>query len=63
MIKQLPQVVGVAYFVSALYDGLVVFKKRTYPALANHGPRHGKRIFSKNLEALRRRTHLGGNYF
>jgi len=29
--------VGVAYFVSPLYDGLVAYlEKQTYPALANH---------------------------
>ncbi len=55
--KQLPRVLGVAYFVSALYDGLVVFKKRNYPVLANHHPHQGKRIFSKYFEALGRRIH------
>ncbi|ERK43300.1 hypothetical protein HMPREF0495_01575 [Levilactobacillus brevis ATCC 14869 = DSM 20054] len=60
--KQLPRELGVAYFLSALYDGLVVFFE-TNPVLANHRSRHGKRIFSKSPEALKRRTHLGGNYF
>jgi len=50
--KQLPRVLGVAYFVSALYDGLVVFMIRSYLAIANHSPHNGKRIFSKNPEAL-----------
>lgn len=56
--KQFSQVVGVAYFVSPLYDGLVAYlAKQTYPALANHSSGHGKRIFSKIYEALARCTY------
>ena len=56
--KQFSRVVGVAYFVSALYDGLVAYlEKQTYPALANHSSPHGKRIFSKIYEALARCTY------
>lgn len=56
--KHFPQVVGVAYFVSPLYDGLVAYlEKQTYPALANHKSFHGKRIFFKIYEALARCTY------